>query len=523
MTVNVFDLAQIDTRLKKVSHKEYAGPCPGCGGSDRFHVQPDRKEGGAWMCRNCWPAESKGWADSIEYLRQFRGMTFPAAQSFLAGKLETAIERVEQAHNRTLEKYGKPPNQTWQDRAANYAEQAQARLWTPEGQAGLDYLRSRGLLDKTIEAARLGYALYSVRLASGERRVLPCIVIPWFTDGVYWRINMLNMSRKPDEEKYYNVPGSSNAGLYMGDSLKLQRPVSMTESEIDGLSIAQEAGDLVSVVATGSTSGSRTDKWVARLALAPAVLLSQDNDASGDQGAKYWLHVLEHNAIRYRPIFHKDANAMLVADRELVRIWVAAALDYVSDQDQDTGEQEQTAIPNTITLADPETQNSIADSCSVCGTDLTDNDRACYNPDGVAFCDFNQDGDAFCSRGHVRTPIESYEQFMSIAHSLAGVFGSDCTVTSIEPGYTLDQHIAHSPEQREQRGQGKRASSNLAGIPSWLVPGSSEWEKHVDFLHLGPRLLRDFPGSTGQCATREKAIHEMKERRAAWFQQQKGD
>ncbi len=433
MTMNVFDLAQIDTRLKKVSHREYAGPCPGCGGDDRFHVQPDRKEGGAWMCRKCWPAESKGWADNIEYLRQFRHMSFTAAQSFLAGKVETAIERVERAHNRKLEQYGRPPNQTWQDRAASYAEQAQSRLWTPEGRAGLDYLRSRGLTDETIGAAHLGYAVYYG---------VPHVVIPWYADGAYWRINLRDIRPDigKDQKRYHNIAGSSNAGLYLGDSLKYKRPVFMVEGELDALSIAQEAGDLVSVVATGTTTGSRTDKWVTRLAMSSAVLVAYDNDSDGDKAAKeYWLHVLAHNSIRYKPIFHKDANAMLVADRELVRIWVQSALDYLSDQDT----QSVQAVAST--------QNSDADpepgfTCSVCGIDLNSVDRPFYNPDGVAFCDYSE-GEPYCSRGHVRTQPGTHEEFLEYARRLAAVLGPDCKVTPIEKGYTLEQHVKRLEQQ----------------------------------------------------------------------------
>ena len=68
MPKEVIDLAREDTQLKKVSIHEYAGPCPGCGGKDRFHVHLSKRDGrGAWMCRVCHPAEQEGWGDAIEY------------------------------------------------------------------------------------------------------------------------------------------------------------------------------------------------------------------------------------------------------------------------------------------------------------------------------------------------------------------------------------------------------------------------------------------------------------------------
>src|SRR6266566_7628082 len=208
MEKNVFDLAQEDTRLKVVSRRttkgngpEYAGPCPGCGGDDRFHVQPERKDGGAWMCRNCRPAEQYGWSDNIEYLRQFRSMSFTAAKNYLAGLVDTAIERAELVYNKSLSNQGQPPNQVWQHKASRYADMAQASLWTSEGKEGLDYLLSRGLTEETIHQAQLGYAVY---------RGIPSLVIPWYANGVYWRINLRDIRTDvPIEQRYRNIPGSS--------------------------------------------------------------------------------------------------------------------------------------------------------------------------------------------------------------------------------------------------------------------------------------------------------------------------
>ncbi len=406
MEKNVFDLAQEDTRLKVVSRRttkgngpEYAGPCPGCGGDDRFHVQPERKDGGAWMCRNCRPAEQYGWSDNIEYLRQFRSMSFTAAKNYLAGLVDTAIERAD-------------------------ADMAQARLWTSEGKAGLDYLLSRGLTEETIHKAQLGYAVY---------RGIPSLVIPWYANGVYWRINLRDIRTDvPIEQRYRNIPGSSQAGLYMGDSLKLRRPTFLVEGEIDALSIAQVAGPLVAVVATGSTSGSRTAKWVTRLASVPSVLVAFDNEPKGHTAAKFWLNVLEHNAIRYKPIICKDVNAMLVADRELLAVWINAALDLLSEQDQDTSSQP--------------TQETPALVCSKCGIDLATVDTGAYDENEVAYCNFDQDTlQAYCSR-----QSWTHERFMSIVNQLAGVFGPDCKITPVTPGYTLKQHVAMLQEQEKE-------------------------------------------------------------------------
>lgn len=51
---------------------EYAGPCPKCGGVDRFHAQPDRAEGARWACRQCHPK----WGDVIELRMWLHGESF---------------------------------------------------------------------------------------------------------------------------------------------------------------------------------------------------------------------------------------------------------------------------------------------------------------------------------------------------------------------------------------------------------------------------------------------------------------
>ncbi|MBZ0307011.1 MAG: hypothetical protein K8I82_13155, partial [Anaerolineae bacterium] len=64
-------LAEInrDTILKRVASTnggEYHGPCPFCGGKDRFIVQPDQPCGGRWSCRHCSPR----WQDGIAYVQE---------------------------------------------------------------------------------------------------------------------------------------------------------------------------------------------------------------------------------------------------------------------------------------------------------------------------------------------------------------------------------------------------------------------------------------------------------------------
>jgi len=72
-------------RLRRVltgsNGPEYAGPCPGCGGEDRFRVWPEHLSGatgGRYYCRGC-----NATGDGIEFLERFRGMSFKEAKAAL--------------------------------------------------------------------------------------------------------------------------------------------------------------------------------------------------------------------------------------------------------------------------------------------------------------------------------------------------------------------------------------------------------------------------------------------------------
>lgn len=67
---------------------EWAGPCPRCGGNDRFIVWPEHRSGatgGKYLCRGCAPEGG----DCIQFLRDFHGMSYPEACDVLAIEART--------------------------------------------------------------------------------------------------------------------------------------------------------------------------------------------------------------------------------------------------------------------------------------------------------------------------------------------------------------------------------------------------------------------------------------------------
>ncbi|MBU2613766.1 hypothetical protein KJ925_04940 [Patescibacteria group bacterium] len=148
----IVDLYQADgyqaKRVASTSGGEYAGPCPACGGEDRFHLWP---ETGRWWCRQC---EKSG--DAIQYLRDFRGMTFQSAKDYLGVDLP---ERPRAARPQT-QPWTPPasttPRDLWAGKAAAMVKWCADQLHSDAGAKAITYLTGRGLAREAIRAAGLG-------------------------------------------------------------------------------------------------------------------------------------------------------------------------------------------------------------------------------------------------------------------------------------------------------------------------------------------------------------------------------
>lgn len=362
-SVDLLSLIRQDVPLRRLSScdgGEYHGPCPFCGGldrrdADRFVVWPRRNR---YWCRKCGRA-----GDPIDYVMARQNLTFPEACARLglalggnrhprrpsvarSGSWNTQSSPLEHPGRRlaagtppTVEGCGpdsplplaEPPGSNWQARAGELARECAARLWQPEGARACDWLiRCRGLSAATIRAAGLGYnsqdrsepaAAWGLR--DRETVFVPRgVTLPWYGGGMLWR---LNVRRSRGAPKYLGPAGSGN-GLYGADALTRNHPAVLLEGEIDALSVIEACRDLATVVATGSTAGSRRAQWIDLLCRCPLVLVAFDADEAGEQASGWWLDRLP-NAFRWRPYYAKDINGMLTAGGD-VRAWLAAGLDY---------------------------------------------------------------------------------------------------------------------------------------------------------------------------------------------------
>ncbi|MEM1149230.1 MAG: CHC2 zinc finger domain-containing protein [Pseudomonadota bacterium] len=135
--------------LTKVS-REYVGPCPDCGGDDRFAINPEK---GVYNCRSC------GGGDVITMVRLAMQVDVVAACEFILGR-KVSDQLVDPA---VLERRKREvqARKAKQERDAAYfrevARKAAYAIWSQAEQAKgswvVDYLRLRGLSDPAIAMA----------------------------------------------------------------------------------------------------------------------------------------------------------------------------------------------------------------------------------------------------------------------------------------------------------------------------------------------------------------------------------
>lgn len=244
---------------------EYAGPCPICGGRDRFHAQPAERR---WFCSHC---TGRQWQDTIEFVRLEQGLGFREAVEHLVGPADRPVAR----RRRPL-----PPPQPlpaitkrshgWKRRAAQYVEEYEAcpdraRLWQAH----------KPLTVETIERFRLGVgALPEYSSRCRHRR----LVLPIVEGGRI--VGLRGRAFECDCDKWLPAAGSA-VTLFGLDQLHPDATVYVVENNVDAMLAMQETP----YCAVSSTSGVSVwrDEWTeALVAVRPElVVVAYDNDLAG--------------------------------------------------------------------------------------------------------------------------------------------------------------------------------------------------------------------------------------------------
>jgi len=310
---------------------EWAGACPFCGGKDRFRVWPTE---GRYWCRGCG-----AHGDSIQWLREKRSLSFIAACKVLDLDPEQRLNRPRSAPPKWEARETQVPTDVWQAKARVFLDKAIDLLWTPRGDEMRSWLHvEKGLQDATIKAAGLGLnlsAIFEPRQSWGlelslkedgteRRQWLPVgLVIP-FVD-IYGAVHRLRIRREDpgDGARYVIVSGSSLAP--MAWNLKRAAAV-IVESEIDGLILKQEMGDLAGVVAMGSAQAKPDRNTHEALTAAEIILLSLDSDEAGAKAAwAFWPEIYGAKVKRWPVVRGKDPSEAWANGLDL-RAWIVAGV-----------------------------------------------------------------------------------------------------------------------------------------------------------------------------------------------------
>lgn len=332
--ISILDLLQQDgfefRHSASTGGGEYAGPCPYCGGNDRFHVWPST---GRFWCRICGKQ-----GDSVQYLRDYRHLSFVDACREAGKPLPTkegnalASPSPRPAWTPSLTQ---PPGAVWQEQATAFLSKAQHDLfYTLPGQEMLNWLfAQKGLTDATIRQAGLGinlidrfddrktWGLSPATNANGaiKKQWLPAgLVIPLQRNS---QVQRLRIRRVEGDPRYVVVSGSAMSPLVLSPD---RAAAVVVESELDAILIDQEAGDLVTAVALGSASARPDEATHVLLSGMARIVVALDADPAGNKASGFWLTTYHHAAL-WPPYGGKDpADARQVGMS--VRGWLTAGL-----------------------------------------------------------------------------------------------------------------------------------------------------------------------------------------------------
>lgn len=331
--MNLLDHPILAGTMKPVTASEFAGPCPFCGGADRFRLWPAEGATGRWMCRGCGRQ-----GDGIQFLRDVEDLSYVEACKRLGTTPKAGGTGQVRRPAAWEPKPSTLPGETWIARAGQFVDRCAATL--ASGGPGMEYARGRGLTARTCSALRIGWNpsdLYQDRAAWGlppemnpktgkPRRVwLPSgLVIPTLRDGRVVAIKIRRSAWTPEDElpKYCAVSGSGKLPMVLAPGQG--KPCVAVESELDAILAAQEARDIVTAIAMRTAKGKPDAEAHVFLVAAPAILVATDADKAGATAWPWWRSTYAKTK-RWLVPAGKDVGD-LMAEPGLVRAWIEAGL-----------------------------------------------------------------------------------------------------------------------------------------------------------------------------------------------------
>lgn len=327
--MNIKDMIEADgVKLSRIG-RTYRGRCPFHEGKTETSLLVDT-DAGKFHCFGC---DKHG--DAIDWLRERRGMSFIEACQYLGREPESQTKAPRPTPWKWEPRETKTPADVWQEKAGASLDKARRTLWTEAGTEARSFLQDRGLTDETIRGASLGWNpsdLYLDREAWGlepslkedgtERRLwIPAgLVITLMDNG---RVLRLRVRRTEGEPRYVLIPGSDTRPM----AWSIERGAAIiVESELDGILLNQEAGDLAAVVSLGTATGKPDGPTHDALKEMQLILVSLDSDEAGAKAAwSFWPETYGIKAKRWPCVKGKDPSEAKQNGLDL-RAWVVTGI-----------------------------------------------------------------------------------------------------------------------------------------------------------------------------------------------------
>jgi DNA primase len=301
---DLLTLAQGETALKKTG-LYHVGPCPFCGGRDRFTLKATAK-GDRWHCRKCGDGR---YHSAIDYLMRRDDLSFKDALRMLEtqGTLAPAgIRPREPDHHPAVDL----PSLEWQREALVFVDAAQeALLVAPEAEPVRRYLEAREISLPMWYQHLLGFtsaydpACQQVRLA---------LVLPHFdNDFVITAIKMRFTDPVPGGLRYISRKGSKPVFFGLHTTFDHHDGLILVEGEINAISILMCGFPGFSVVSFGSEDLNQAQKGLlpelARRYRRVVIWTDKGRKASAVED------LIGRPCIKLRSPFGRDANDLLMA------------------------------------------------------------------------------------------------------------------------------------------------------------------------------------------------------------------
>jgi DNA primase len=161
-TFDLLSLAEHDTTLRRAGAGWWAGPCPFCGGTDRFTLKQTAL-GFRWYCRHCG---GDRYHTALDYIMQRQACSFPEALAWATGSSPAppGLEAFAGPSPATalpaphgIEALAGFSPDAWQTRALAYMEACETTIFSDLGASARAWLHARGLKEQTLRRYHIGY------------------------------------------------------------------------------------------------------------------------------------------------------------------------------------------------------------------------------------------------------------------------------------------------------------------------------------------------------------------------------